>query len=81
MRWDVTMGGLQPFGLNTTSGPGQKIGDQSWNLVDLDGDRQPELAIVADIIERPDSPGFGFTLPIAPGHPGNGAWIVFRNVP
>ncbi|HMG24599.1 MAG TPA: VCBS repeat-containing protein [Kofleriaceae bacterium] len=81
VRWDVTMGGLQPFGLNTTSGGGQKIGDQSWNLVDLDGDAQPELAIVADLIERPDSPGFGFTLPIAPGHPGNGAWLVFRNVP
>lgn len=80
-RWDLPMGGLQQFGFNVTSGTGLKIGDQNWSLLDLDGDHQPELAVIADVIERPDSPGFEITMPIAPGHPTHAAWQVFRNIP
>lgn len=80
-RWDLPLGGLRDHGFPYTSGAGLEIGDMNWVLSDVSGDGQPDLVIVADVIERPDSPGSGFTMPVAPGGPGGGAWRVHLNVP
>jgi hypothetical protein len=79
--WKLPAGGLRELGFNSTFGVGSKIGDEGWSLMDMDGDKQPELVVLSNTIERPDSPGFDFTLSVIDGFGDKPRWRVFNNVP
>ena len=80
-RWALPTGGLRDLGFNSTVGTGTKVGDESWSLTDLDGDRQPELVVFANTVEDPRNVGSGMTLNIAPGFGTTPYWRAYRNVP
>ncbi len=80
-QWKLPAGGNRTLGFNNTFGTGAKVGDESWALLDMNSDRQPELLITSNTIERPDSPGSGFTLSVVNGLGAKPHWRVYKNVP
>jgi hypothetical protein len=80
-RWITPSGGHYDKGFSSTAGKGAKVGDESFSLIDLNADAQPELVITANTVEDPLNPGGGFTIDVAPGLGTRPRWRVYRNVP
>lgn len=82
-RWALpSPGGFREAGFSGAAGVGSRAGDEVWGLVDLTGDKQPELVRFATTLEDPRSPGFpNLTIPRVEGHGSAPRWLVHRNVP
>jgi hypothetical protein len=49
-RWALPAGGLAGHGYPTMGGSPNELGDDAWSLVDLDGDRLPDLVRTASLV-------------------------------
>ncbi len=81
VKWVTPAGGLLEVGFPSVSGAGAQVGDQSWELLDLDGDKHPELVVSATTIEDPENPGGGQNIKVVPGYGTTPRWMIYWNRP
>ncbi len=70
INWDLPAGGHGSQGYYATDGSGG-VGSGKWSLVDMDGDRRPDLVITAETDASGDFVQLGF--------PNDGHWLVHKN--
>ncbi|HFE46093.1 MAG TPA: hypothetical protein ENJ18_11475 [Nannocystis exedens] len=74
LPWPVPSDGLQEHGFITATGTPKIAGDPYWMLLDIDGDRLPELVLTGRAKTDKDD-WIGRTM----GYPNTPYWEVYRN--